>query len=366
MSEAAWDDLIERAIADEIIRPAFQPIVDIQRGVVAGYEALARFVDGPDVGPDEWFARAFERGRLDQLDRSALRAALARRDRLPLNTYLSVNVEPISLVAPIVMRELHAHAPLDGLVIELTEHGAVPDWPAVVEATDRLRSMGALIAVDDAGAGYSGLQQILDLRPQFLKLDRSLVTGVDGDEAKAALVEMLGVFANRIDAWVVAEGVETEGEAERCRHLGVPLAQGWFYAKPAMSFCTDGDLPDAVRREAATDRDAGLRPLLRSIPVISAAALDQAASYFSRLRIRHAVVLDGTRALGLMTPSAAFEGEVLSTFRANVNTSPDELAHRIAVAADGDRFLPVIVSDDAGRYVGVVPVNRLLGHLADR
>ena len=364
MSEVNWNELVDRAITGELIRPAFQPIVDIQRGVIAGYEALARFVDGPAAGPDEWFARAFERGRLAELDAATLRAALAHRDQLPLNTYLSVNVEPVALVAPVVMRELQAHAPLDGIVLELTEHGAVTDWVRVAGAVDRLRAMGALIAVDDAGAGYSGLQQILTLRPQFLKLDRSLVTGVDTDEAKAALVEMLGVFANRIDAWVVAEGVETASEAERCRRLGVPLAQGWYYAAAAPPFLGDADLPVAVRGEAMAQHDAGLRPLLVSIPVIPGDRLERASSYFTSVRIRHAVVLDGTTALGIMTPVAAFEGEILMPFRANVSTSPRELAHRIAVAADGDRILPVVVTDDAGRYLGVVPVSRLLGHLA--
>jgi EAL domain-containing protein (putative c-di-GMP-specific phosphodiesterase class I) len=246
MGEVNWRQLVDRAIRGELIRPAFQPIVDIQRGVIAGYEALARFDDGPVAGPDEWLARAFQQGRLAELDAASLRASLAWRDQLPRNTFLSVNVEPVALVDPIVMRELQAHAPLDGLVLELTEHGAIPDLTNVEEAVDRLRALGALIAVDDAGAGYSGLQQILDLRPQILKLDRSLVTGIDTDEAKAALVEMVGVFANRIDAWVIAEGVETAAEAERCRRLGVPLAQGWYYAAAAPPFLDDADLPAAA------------------------------------------------------------------------------------------------------------------------
>lgn len=155
MGDVNWNELIDRAIGGELIRPAFQPIVDIQRGAIAGYEALARFIDGPAAGPDEWFARAFEQGRLAELDAAALRAALAHRHQLPLNTYLSVNVEPVALIAPVVMHELQAHAPLDGIVLELTEHGAVTDWARVADAVDRLRAMGALIAVDDAGAGYS-------------------------------------------------------------------------------------------------------------------------------------------------------------------------------------------------------------------
>ncbi len=86
--------------------------------------------------------------------------------------------------------------------------------------------------MDDAGSGYSGLQQIAAIRPQMVKLDRAIVTGLDGDEVKLALTELLGEFAGRIDAWLLAEGIEAWGEVEALLRLGVPLGQGWLFGRP--------------------------------------------------------------------------------------------------------------------------------------
>lgn len=224
-SDADWDLMVELAIAGKGLQLVFQPIVDLRRGAVAGYETLVRF-DGPvRAGPDRWFAEAARRGRQSELDHAVVERALALRSSLPRNTFLTINIEPESLHDRRVLQLLCDHD-LRGVAIEVTEHRALDELGPVRAALDRLRTAGALLAVDDAGAGYAGLQQILAMRPQILKVDRSLVEGIDTDEAKAALLEMLGVFAGRIDAWVLAEGVETRGEALRCASLGVPLAQG--------------------------------------------------------------------------------------------------------------------------------------------
>ncbi|CAN5911837.1 hypothetical protein BH23ACT2_BH23ACT2_18710 [soil metagenome] len=199
---------------------------------MVGYEALARFAH-PAVtgGPDAWFAAATDRGLAPELDAVALRSALARRADLPSNCFLTINVEPSSLASDAVGAVLFAPADLGGVIVELTEHQA---WNPLIlgPALDKLRGAGARIAVDDAGAGYAGLQAILELRPSLLKLDRALVEGVDHDEAKAALIEMVGVFANRVDAWVLAEGSETAAEARRVVDLGIPLAQGYYFGRP--------------------------------------------------------------------------------------------------------------------------------------
>lgn len=204
----------------------FQPIVDLRRRTVAGYEALTRF-DHPDagVGTEQLFEAAAERGLGAELDAAALHSALSHRPDLPGNCFLTVNVEPASLLSAAVRTELGSVGSLAGLVVEITERR--PWDPQRIEpALNWLRGAGALIAVDDAGSGYAGLQQILSLRPSVLKVDRALIKDIDSNEAKVALVEMLGVFASRVDAWVLAEGVETLAEAQRLITLGIPLAQG--------------------------------------------------------------------------------------------------------------------------------------------
>lgn len=223
-----------RAEASGTITSVFQPIVDLPRRTIVGFEALSRFSndDGIRRGPDEWFAAANALGLTAELDHAALSSALLERSRLPRNCFLTINVDPESLLDRAVMSLLFSQGSLDGLVIEITEHRSW-NWDDLSPAVDRLRSAGAMFAVDDASAGYSGLQQILQLRPSILKLDRSLVEGVDHDEARRALIEMLGIFANRIDAWILAEGVETLGEARALDELEVPLVQGYFLSRPA-------------------------------------------------------------------------------------------------------------------------------------
>jgi EAL domain-containing protein (putative c-di-GMP-specific phosphodiesterase class I) len=361
VGERSWDDLISAASAGELVAPVYQPIVDVRRGVIAGYEALARFTAGPELTPDRWFGAAAELGRVPELDAAVLRAALAQRASLPANTFLSVNIEPESLLDPVVLRLFSAHAPLDGLAIEVTEHREV-DHERSVNVLDHLRAMGALIAVDDAGAGYAGLRQILTLRPQILKLDRELVMGVDTDEAKAALIEMLGVFSNRIDAWILAEGVETRAEARRIRSLGVPLAQGFYYAMPAPPFATLAT--HLYDDDAEDDDDRGLRPLLVAAPSVPEHDTERAGEVFALSDVAHVVVTRDDRPVGMLTPGALLEGNLLRPMQANADTSPAEVAHRIATRVNGDVHLPVIVTDNAGRYLGVVHHVRLISHLA--
>lgn len=356
-----WDDLLELAIRGEGIRAEFQPIVDVRRRVVAGYEALARFDLAPGLGPDLWFAAAARRGVTAQLERATLRAALSHRGDLPPNVFLTLNVEPASLADPGVVQLLAGQGHLGGLVIEITEHHEIED-PERLDATlERFRAAGALVAVDDAGAGHSGLQQILRLRPSILKLDRSLVEGLDVDEAKVALAEMLGIFADRVDAWLLAEGVETAGEATRVEQLGIPLGQGWFYARPAPPFCSLDRAFTELPRTEADDR-AGLHRLVTPLETVRAGAgRDSVAARGSAA----VVEVDGDgRPLGLMTSDSALADTLVQPLRANVHTTPAELASRLATLTPPDTSSPVIVTDNAGRYLGVVTVQRLLHHLA--
>ena len=134
---------------------------------------------------------------------------------------------------------------LHRVVVELTEHTPVHDLAALRRQCDELRARGALIALDDAGSGYSGLQQLAVLRPQVVKLDRALVSDADTDPVRVALAEMLGEFAGRIDAWLLAEGIETAAELAAFAQLGVPLAQGWLLGRPSPGFAPLA--PEAIR-----------------------------------------------------------------------------------------------------------------------
>ena len=147
---------LDAVIAGGGVRSEFQPVIDLARASVVGYEALARF-DGPVSSPLPWFEAAQLHGRLVELEAAALRSALEAHAILPTNTFLTVNIGPASIDTPLC-RAVWADFPaLGGVVIELTEHERIDSYTALEPALDRLRAAGALLAIDDAGAGYAGL-----------------------------------------------------------------------------------------------------------------------------------------------------------------------------------------------------------------
>jgi diguanylate cyclase (GGDEF)-like protein len=218
--------LLERPDA---ITPVFQPIVSLSTGRVSGYEALARFPSPPDRRPDEWFALAHRVGLGPTLEARAVAAALAAPGR-PHGVYLSFNLSPSALDTPEVLAVLPAD--LSGLVIEITEHERVSDETQLREQLAPLRERGARIAVDDAGAGYAGLQQVMRIHPDIIKLDRSLVAEVDSDPAKSALIDAFARFARGTGAVVCAEGIETAAELRVVADLDVTYGQGFGLGKP--------------------------------------------------------------------------------------------------------------------------------------
>ena len=213
------------------IEMAFQPIVHLGTGAVRGVEALARFRQEPYRPPNEWFDEAATAGRGNELELAAAGAAMAHLEQLPKENFLAINLSPDAALDPTLTRVLDGRA-TDRVVLELTEHAQVEDYPRLLDQLEVLRTRGVRIAVDDAGAGFSGLRHILQLRPEILKLDLTLTAGIDLDPARRALATALVTFADEIGATIVAEGIETQGELDTLRALGVPWGQGYHLARP--------------------------------------------------------------------------------------------------------------------------------------
>jgi EAL domain-containing protein (putative c-di-GMP-specific phosphodiesterase class I) len=224
----------------------FQPVVRLRDGAVVAYQALARFEGFGSPRPDLALAAA-SRCRLGvQLELLAARAALRRCPHLPQGTGLGINFSAEALMDPGVVEVLarHADAARRGgrqLGVEITEHSPVTDYPALCAAVQELRAAGVLVAVDDAGAGYASLRHILQLAPDAIKIDISLVHDVDTDPVRQALTRSLNSFADEIGAHLIAEGVERRAQADTLRRLGIRLAQGYLFARPRPL----GDRPDA-------------------------------------------------------------------------------------------------------------------------
>jgi EAL domain-containing protein (putative c-di-GMP-specific phosphodiesterase class I) len=227
-------DDVRDALAGYAPDIAFQPILDLTRSTVTSYEALARFPQPAGDSPQAWFAAARSGGLGPALEARAVAMALELGARRPAGTVLSVNVSPSVLCTP----EFRAVLPHDltGLQFEVTENELAPDRVALTEMLTRLRRRGARIAVDDVGEGYAGLQRVLEISPDVLKLDRALVTDVHRDPTKAALVEAVVRYAARTGALVCAEGVEDPRELATLADLDVAQAQGFLIARPARGF----------------------------------------------------------------------------------------------------------------------------------
>jgi EAL domain-containing protein (putative c-di-GMP-specific phosphodiesterase class I)/ActR/RegA family two-component response regulator len=221
---------IARFIDGDGLSMVFQPIMELATREIAGVEALARFSSSLPRTPDKWFAQAVELELGVRLELAAIRQALNALPRIPSEWYLSVNAshrtacspELPGIVGPVANR----------LVVEITEHEAVEDYGTLLAALGTLRGLGARVAIDDAGAGYSSLRHTLRLEPEVVKVDISLTRNIDTDRAKRALSRSIVSFSEEMGITIVAEGIETEAELATLLELGVRYGQGYLLAKP--------------------------------------------------------------------------------------------------------------------------------------
>ncbi|MET1021715.1 MAG: EAL domain-containing protein [Arthrobacter sp.] len=360
-----WDGLLAAACRGEGLSAAYQPIVDTSRGTVVGYEALARFPGYPEKDPELWFAAARAHGRAAELESAALRAALAARSTLPSSCFLTLNVSPELLTTEEIRGVWRDEGNLGGLVIELTEQTPIDSYMGLEPDLNQLRAAGALIAVDDAGAGYAGLRHLLALRPALIKIDRELIQDVDRDEAKRALIEMLGTFAGRVDAWILAEGVERVEELDALVSIGVPLVQGYYLARPAPPWAgIDLDLAHRLASKPSVTHKAVIRDIVEPATTATTAAL--AAEAFADNPALQSVVLigDHLRPISVLDPVAAGLGMVSPGMRVNLDTPLREALARSMTRVASSRFEPLMVTDNAGRYAGVARMERMITALA--
>jgi PAS domain S-box-containing protein len=226
---ASARDRIETLIEERAFGPIFQPIVDLSSGATVGYEALTRFVDGSR--PDEVFATALECGLGIELETATVAASLEAARGLPRRAWLSLNVSP-SLLADVATLGAALGVRARPLVLEITEHEPIEAYGPLREAVLRL-GPEIRLAVDDAGAGVANFHHLVELRPDFVKIDAGLVRGVDADVGRQAVVAGILHFAAAAGCQVIAEGIETDAELIAVTELGVTLGQGYLLGRPA-------------------------------------------------------------------------------------------------------------------------------------
>jgi PAS domain S-box-containing protein len=225
---------IERVLREQTFLTAFQPIHELATGGVIGVEALARFVDDDGGSPEHWFSEAATVGLAGDLEFAALESALTAASRLPPHLYVALNLSPETCLDPRLPGFLKQAGVDPGrVVLELTENLAVAEYGPLVTALAPLRASGLRIAVDDAGAGFASMRHILHLRPDIIKLDRSLIAGIDQDPGQRALGAAMVEFAHQIQALLVAEGLESESELAAVTALGMYAGQGYILGRPS-------------------------------------------------------------------------------------------------------------------------------------
>jgi EAL domain-containing protein (putative c-di-GMP-specific phosphodiesterase class I) len=320
-------------------------MADVRAGEVGGYELLTRLPEEWRIGPEALFAAADEAGVSARITAHVLQRAADLRDVLPSGTFLTVNCSPDDLTAPEVLDAI-AQLDLDRIFIELTELAWPDDGETVLRAADQVRARGGRLAADDVGSGYAGLLQLIRLRPEMVKVDRAIVQRLGHDVAAVALVDMLGDFADRLDAWVVAEGVEDQSQLSQLVGMGVPLVQGYYLGGAAAPW-RDLEHSDEVRRwRQLRQSDRPLVPFQRA-PMADELVLGSNGRVLG-VRVQTGDGLREVKPL-VMDPATSVRAAVL---RAMSRATPLE------------RLAPMVLTDVRGEAIGVVPVERLVEMMA--
>jgi EAL domain-containing protein (putative c-di-GMP-specific phosphodiesterase class I) len=229
---ADQDDLhdgLDSMLAAGSLRPVFQPIVDLRSAELVAVEGLCRFPGAGDQDAGQWFSSARRLGRGVDLELRALHAVLEDSAAFPAGTPIAVNLSPTAALDVDIQQILMTCE--RKLVVEITEHEPFPH--DLRDGLEPLRRRGIQVAVDDAGAGYSNLNQILRLQPDIVKIDGELTRGIEDDPVRRALTFSIVQLAQELGARTIAESIEGAAQQYVLRGLGIHYGQGFHLGRPA-------------------------------------------------------------------------------------------------------------------------------------
>jgi EAL domain-containing protein (putative c-di-GMP-specific phosphodiesterase class I) len=238
-----YKEKLQELILKESIRTIYQPIVDFSRHEIIAYEALTRGPQGTEFeNPYILFDAAVESNLLFELDRLCRKKALQNARGIKAEHKLFINCLPSMVLDP-DFRDDFLKSLLDELllnpfniVFEITEREAIENYELFNKAVQYYKDLGFAIAVDDTGAGFSSLETVVELKPNFIKLDISLVRGIEKNILKQELIRAIQSLSAKMNSIVIAEGIETEAELNVLQQIGVTVGQGFLFAKPGPAF----------------------------------------------------------------------------------------------------------------------------------
>jgi EAL domain-containing protein (putative c-di-GMP-specific phosphodiesterase class I) len=327
-TEAARPDPESRAVV------GYEPILDVARGVVAGFQAQPRRDSGAALDGAEGIRSA-----------QVITAALADAPTSIPNAFLTVPV-PVAVVADSAVRAaLRARGSLAGVVLDLTGPFAATPDPEVAAAVADYRAAGALVAVGGYGTSQPPLASIASFRPSILRVGRDWVRGIDRSQALGSTMRLVARLAEHLDSWLLAEGVNTAGELRALAELDVPLAQGPFIT--------------AAHGDAPQPDTSALRALLQ--PAVTMRRPDQLPH---ELDVQVAVVVDeNNRPLTLFERAPSGEWAQREVLPVEITLSVAEAVRRAVRRPPGYRFTPLACVDQDGRLLGVLRLEHLLAQL---
>ena len=290
------------------IHTLFQPILDGASGEAFGYEALSRGPGGSALEtPVALFRAATAQGRLRELEQLCIRSALASFASLEIEGRLFLNLLPETLLtwdsfAEWLAREIEvAHLDPHLLVLEVTEHGNVQDV-SLAAAIKPLRRMGCDLAIDDLGAGSSGLKTWSAIRPEFVKVDRYFVAGIEQDPVRAEILRSVVEMGRATGSHVVAEGIENRDQCGLVLDLGVDYVQGFLFGRPQATPRVDSSgIGNLERTSPGASADCAEHLALAIPPATAQTPIAAVVEIFRRNPSWRALaVVEGTRAIGLV------------------------------------------------------------------
>ena len=233
-----------REFLDVLIRgrlhSVYEPVVDAKSLTVFGYEALVRGDEGGPFGsPAELFGIAAEEGLLFELDCQCRRAAVEGAIDFPEGAKLFMNIRPTAIHDPSFQPDALTRtlercglSPAE-VVFEISEQESIENYDIFREARDNYGKLGFQFALDDTGAGYASLEAVMELAPEFIKVDRAFVRGIDQDAARQNMVRAFQTIARDMNSRIIGEGLDTLEELRMLGQMDIPFGQGWLFGKPA-------------------------------------------------------------------------------------------------------------------------------------
>lgn len=390
-----------RLLQEESVHMLYMPIVSLRDGEPLGWEALARGPENsPFYSPSTLFAYADETETVFRLESICRKRALEKLRYLQHNQKLFINLDPRAIDDPYLLRgTLHKDLEALGLhpsniVLEITERHAITNYRVFRKIIEEYRRKGFLIAVDDAGAGYSSLESIAEIYPDFIKLDMSLIRNVDIDSIKQALLETFVQFAEKVKCKIIAEGIESEGELQTLIELGVNYGQGYYLGKPAkgltqvtgnaMNFIRTIqdqrrshtpyrvdplDIGDIITKTICVDRHTKVRQIHHLFEqnqrVDSIIILDEEVPVGLVMRFQLYQVLGGQYGIALYYERSVSQMMNNSPLIVYKHENMEEVAKR-AMARDAFHLYDVIIAVNSdNHYVGIVSVQSLLDKMTN-